>query len=178
MGRAKTSVIIPIEGQARELDAKLLLAAVAAERGYRAILGSRNHIHLVLDQYARCRSIDARQYPRDIELDERLYEDARLMSQTRMLALALYALADARGGRLPTRFDALGHRALRDATTGRPFSWSMSAGAGSLRSRRSRPPRFTTAACQYSSRPPPPPIAILRVRPPEPRPPPSASADR
>ena len=39
-------LIIPVEEQSRELDAKLLLASVAAERGFPVILGSRHEIHL------------------------------------------------------------------------------------------------------------------------------------
>jgi surface carbohydrate biosynthesis protein len=39
-------LIIPAEEQSRELDAKLLLACVAAERGFPTIVGSRRDIHL------------------------------------------------------------------------------------------------------------------------------------
>jgi surface carbohydrate biosynthesis protein len=39
-----SALILPVESQVRELDAKLLLACVAAERGFTAIVGSRNHI--------------------------------------------------------------------------------------------------------------------------------------
>ncbi len=39
-------LIIPVESQVREFDAKLLLACVAAERGHRVLLGSRQHTHL------------------------------------------------------------------------------------------------------------------------------------
>lgn len=53
MSGPKTSVLIPIEGQARELDAKLLLACVAAERGYSAIIGSRNPIHRDITRFPR-----------------------------------------------------------------------------------------------------------------------------
>jgi hypothetical protein len=41
-----STLIIPVEEQSREFDAKLLLACVAAERGYPAVLGSRRAIHL------------------------------------------------------------------------------------------------------------------------------------
>jgi len=40
-----THLIIPVENQVRELDAKLLLACFAAERGFPVILGSRGYIH-------------------------------------------------------------------------------------------------------------------------------------
>lgn len=40
----KVSVIIPIESQVRELDPKLLLACVAAERGFTVFLGSKREV--------------------------------------------------------------------------------------------------------------------------------------
>jgi len=39
-------LIVPVESQVRELDAKLLLACVAAERGFPVLLGSRNWLHM------------------------------------------------------------------------------------------------------------------------------------
>jgi surface carbohydrate biosynthesis protein len=42
---AEPTLILPIENQVRELDAKLLLGCVAAERGFSVVLGSRNHVH-------------------------------------------------------------------------------------------------------------------------------------
>jgi surface carbohydrate biosynthesis protein len=39
-------LLIPVEQQQRELDAKLLLACCAAERGFRVVLGSRHELHL------------------------------------------------------------------------------------------------------------------------------------
>ena len=46
-GRTNTrpGLIIPVESQVRELDAKLLFACCAAERGYPVILGSRAYVH-------------------------------------------------------------------------------------------------------------------------------------
>ncbi len=41
---SKTALIIPVENQLRELDPKLLLACVAAERGFPVILGSRTRV--------------------------------------------------------------------------------------------------------------------------------------
>ncbi len=38
-------LLIPVESQVREFDAKLLIACVAAEAGFEAIIGSRAHIH-------------------------------------------------------------------------------------------------------------------------------------
>jgi surface carbohydrate biosynthesis protein len=42
---ARPPLLIPVENQVRELDAKLLLALVAAERGFPVILGSRATLH-------------------------------------------------------------------------------------------------------------------------------------
>ncbi len=39
------TLIIPVESQVRELDAKLLLSCCAAERGYPVIIGSRAFVH-------------------------------------------------------------------------------------------------------------------------------------
>ena len=40
-----TTLIIPVENQVRELDAKLLLSCVAVERGFDVIIGSRAYVH-------------------------------------------------------------------------------------------------------------------------------------
>ena len=45
MGNSASTVIIPVENQVRELDAKILLACVAAERGFSVIIGSRAFVH-------------------------------------------------------------------------------------------------------------------------------------
>jgi len=45
MSPHESSLIIPVESQVRELDAKLLLAAVAAERGFPVVFGSRAYVH-------------------------------------------------------------------------------------------------------------------------------------
>jgi len=45
MSSPQSSLIIPVESQVRELDAKLLLAAVAAERGFSVVFGSRAYVH-------------------------------------------------------------------------------------------------------------------------------------
>lgn len=47
------SVLIPVETAVRELDAKLLLAAVAAERGFPVVLGSRTYMHYALHALPR-----------------------------------------------------------------------------------------------------------------------------
>ena len=45
MGNSASTLIIPVENQVRELDAKILLACVAAERGFPVIIGSRAFAH-------------------------------------------------------------------------------------------------------------------------------------
>jgi surface carbohydrate biosynthesis protein len=49
----KSTLIIPVENQVRELDPKLLLACVAASRGYPCIIGSRRDVELDIDLYPR-----------------------------------------------------------------------------------------------------------------------------
>jgi len=48
-----TTIIIPVESQVRELDAKILLACAAAERGFPVIIGSRAFIHFQVDSLPR-----------------------------------------------------------------------------------------------------------------------------
>ena len=48
-----STLIIPVENQVRELDAKLLLACVAAERGLPVILGSRTYINFAMPSLPR-----------------------------------------------------------------------------------------------------------------------------
>ncbi len=45
MSNAPSTLLIPVEIQVREMDAKILLSAVAAERGFPVIMGSRAFIH-------------------------------------------------------------------------------------------------------------------------------------
>lgn len=47
------TIIIPVESQVRELDAKILLACAAAERGFPVIIGSRAFIHFQVDSLSR-----------------------------------------------------------------------------------------------------------------------------
>ena len=49
----RTTLILPVENQVRELDAKLLLACVAAERGFRVVFGSRAPIHYAVSSIPR-----------------------------------------------------------------------------------------------------------------------------
>lgn len=46
-------LIVPVENQVRELDPKLLLACVAAERGFRVFLGSRTRIDFRIASFPR-----------------------------------------------------------------------------------------------------------------------------
>lgn len=49
----KPTIIVPVENQVRELDAKLLFACVAAERGFPIILGSRTFVHYAMPFFER-----------------------------------------------------------------------------------------------------------------------------
>jgi surface carbohydrate biosynthesis protein len=48
-----STLIIPVENQCRELDAKLLLSCIAAERGFPVVLGSRTFIHFEIASLPR-----------------------------------------------------------------------------------------------------------------------------
>lgn len=48
MTQPTSTLIIPVENQVRELDAKLLLACVAAERGMPVVLGSRTYVNFAM----------------------------------------------------------------------------------------------------------------------------------
>jgi surface carbohydrate biosynthesis protein len=52
MNPAKTILLMPVENQVRELDSKLLLACVAARRGFSCIIGSRREIHFHISSFA------------------------------------------------------------------------------------------------------------------------------
>jgi surface carbohydrate biosynthesis protein len=47
------ALLIPVENQVREMDPKLLLACIAAERGMRCIIGPRREMHLHLAELPR-----------------------------------------------------------------------------------------------------------------------------
>jgi surface carbohydrate biosynthesis protein len=49
----QTPLLIPVENQVRELDPKLLLACIAAERGMASIIGPRREMHLHLADFPR-----------------------------------------------------------------------------------------------------------------------------
>ena len=46
-------LLIPVENQVRELDAKLLLACLAAQRGFSSMIGSRREMEFNIDQFPR-----------------------------------------------------------------------------------------------------------------------------
>jgi surface carbohydrate biosynthesis protein len=50
---AASTLILPVENQVRELDAKLLLACVAVERGFPVILGSRTFVNFAVPAIRR-----------------------------------------------------------------------------------------------------------------------------
>ncbi len=53
MKKQPSHIILPVENQVRELDAKILLAAVMAEQGFPVIMGSRAFIHFMVDKIPR-----------------------------------------------------------------------------------------------------------------------------
>jgi surface carbohydrate biosynthesis protein len=53
MVKQPRSLIVPVENQVRELDPKLLVACVAAERGFRVFLGSRTRIDFRIASFPR-----------------------------------------------------------------------------------------------------------------------------
>ncbi len=53
MESSASTLVIPVENQVRELDAKLLLSCVAAERGFPVIMGSRAYTHFQAASFPR-----------------------------------------------------------------------------------------------------------------------------
>jgi surface carbohydrate biosynthesis protein len=53
MTNQPSTLIIPVENQSRELDGKLLLSCVAAERGFPVVLGSRSFVHFAVASLPR-----------------------------------------------------------------------------------------------------------------------------
>lgn len=53
MEQALSTLLIPVENQVRELDAKLLLACLAARRGFSSVIGSRREMELCIDSFPR-----------------------------------------------------------------------------------------------------------------------------
>ena len=53
MTKPKATLLIPVELQVRELEPKLLLACVAARRGYDAVVGPRRELHFQIPKFKR-----------------------------------------------------------------------------------------------------------------------------
>jgi hypothetical protein len=53
IGRKISTLLIPVENQVRELDPKLLLACIAARRGFSSVIGSRREMEMRIDAFPR-----------------------------------------------------------------------------------------------------------------------------
>lgn len=53
MNTSKATLLIPVELQVRELDAKLLLACIAARRGFPSVIGPRREMHFYIPAFPR-----------------------------------------------------------------------------------------------------------------------------
>jgi surface carbohydrate biosynthesis protein len=53
MNSAKATLFMPVENQVRELDSKLLLACIAAKRGFSSVIGSRREMHIHISSFPR-----------------------------------------------------------------------------------------------------------------------------
>lgn len=53
MKETKATLLIPVEHQVRELDAKLLLACVAAKRGFVVVIGPRREMHFRIPAFSK-----------------------------------------------------------------------------------------------------------------------------
>lgn len=53
MSKDKRLLLIPVENQVRELDPKLLLACIAAQRGFSSVIGSRRELEFRIDSYPK-----------------------------------------------------------------------------------------------------------------------------
>jgi surface carbohydrate biosynthesis protein len=53
MNHPKATLLIPVELQVRELDPKLLLACVAARRGFQSVIGPRREMHFHIPSFPR-----------------------------------------------------------------------------------------------------------------------------
>jgi len=51
MTSQKPALLIPVENQVRELDPKLLLACIAAQRGFSSVIGSRREMEFNIDSF-------------------------------------------------------------------------------------------------------------------------------
>ncbi len=53
MKLGKATLLMPVENQVRELDSKLLLACIAARRGFSSIIGPRREMHIQMATFPR-----------------------------------------------------------------------------------------------------------------------------
>jgi surface carbohydrate biosynthesis protein len=53
MNSAKATLLMPVENQVRELDSKLLLACIAARRGFSSVIGPRREMHIQITAFPR-----------------------------------------------------------------------------------------------------------------------------
>jgi surface carbohydrate biosynthesis protein len=53
MKRVKATLLMPVENQVRELDSKLLLACIAARRGFSSVIGPRREMHIHISSFPR-----------------------------------------------------------------------------------------------------------------------------
>ncbi len=53
MSKVKMPLLIPVENQVRELDSKLLLACIAARRGFSSVIGSRRELDFKIASFPR-----------------------------------------------------------------------------------------------------------------------------
>ncbi len=53
MAENSSTIIMPVESQVRELDAKILLSCLCAERGFPVVIGSRAFIHFMVEKLPR-----------------------------------------------------------------------------------------------------------------------------
>jgi surface carbohydrate biosynthesis protein len=51
--KTKLQLLIPVENQVREFDAKLLLACIAARRGFSVVIGSRREMEFRIASFPR-----------------------------------------------------------------------------------------------------------------------------
>jgi len=53
VNNAKVTLLMPVENQVRELDSKLLLACMAARRGFSSVIGPRREMHIQITTFPR-----------------------------------------------------------------------------------------------------------------------------
>jgi surface carbohydrate biosynthesis protein len=53
MNPVKATLLMPVENQVRELDSKLLLACIAARRGFSSLIGPRREMHIQITAFPR-----------------------------------------------------------------------------------------------------------------------------